>query len=228
MRIGFDLSPQPRDGDVDRPGQRDLLISPHDTQQVLARDDAPFTLGEASQQLDLTMPEIDFISALERPQPPEIDRDWTETDLFDSRVAAAKHGMNARQQLVERKRLGHIVVGAQFERADLVVFVPPCGEDDHRGRFGPRAQLAAHVEPGALGKHQVEQHQIGNEPRYLLDRLDSVRSALDGKAFVDQIVFENARNRRIVFDHQDALCHNRLLRDAKGIAMDTTVPFGSR
>ena len=63
-------------------------------------------------------------------------------------------------QLAHREGLGHVVVGSELEPGDLVRLGVLGGEHDDRDvRRGP--DLAAHIEPGHPGEHQVEQDQVG-------------------------------------------------------------------
>ena len=56
-------------------------------------------------------------------------------------VGAPQHGLHARQQLADRERLGHVVVGAELEPEELVDLVVPAGEhEDVRAR--PVADVA--------------------------------------------------------------------------------------
>ena len=65
------------------------------------------------------------------------------TQAIDSTAASPKHGLDACEQLVEIERLGEIVVGAEFQPAQLVGFCaradrittgvrPPCRSTPHK------------------------------------------------------------------------------------------------
>src|SRR5262245_57656322 len=56
MMIGFDLSPQSSDGEVDRSGADvGVEISPDSAKQFVAANDPVAMLGEVAQQLELAM-----------------------------------------------------------------------------------------------------------------------------------------------------------------------------
>ena len=74
-------------------------------------------------------------------------------------AVAAKHGAQAREQLVDPDRLRDVVVGARVERRDLLALLADRREHDHRRR-APLPQLAADVDAGAVGEHEVEDHRL--------------------------------------------------------------------
>jgi len=73
--------------------------------------------------------------------------------------AAAKQGLDARQELLERKGFGEAVVGAQAQAADLVLGVAQRGEHQHRHVVAFGAQRLAQLEAAQAGEHQVQQQQ---------------------------------------------------------------------
>jgi hypothetical protein len=70
---------------------------------------------------------------------------------------AAQHRPEPGQQLSHRERLGHVVVGAGVERADLVAGAAPAGQHDDRQPV-PAAQLDDDVGAGGVG--QVENDRV--------------------------------------------------------------------
>ena len=69
------------------------------------------------------------------------------------RCGAAQHGADSGDHLPGAERLDDVVVGAELEPDDTVRLLPARRDDDDRhARRG--AQLAAHVEPGAVGQHR--------------------------------------------------------------------------
>ena len=73
---------------------------------------------------------------------------------------AARERAQPRQQLVERERLGEIVVGAGVEPVDAVGHLRPRGEHQHGRPDAVRAQAAADVEPVEVGEHRVEHDRV--------------------------------------------------------------------
>jgi hypothetical protein len=66
----------------------------------------------------------------------------------------------ARDELVQREGLGDVVVGAEFERQDLVDFLILRGEHDDRNAAG-LADLTARFDPVEHGQHDVHDDQVG-------------------------------------------------------------------
>ena len=70
---------------------------------------------------------------------------------------APERGANAREQLLDRKRLSQVVIGAGIERSDLVrVLAARRDHDDRHAR--PRAHRLHHLDAVHIGQAQIEQH----------------------------------------------------------------------
>ena len=67
---------------------------------------------------------------------------------------------DARQDFVDPKRFGDIVVGAQVKRADLVVLRVFYGEHDDR-KIGLGPYLFTHLQSTHARQSQVEQDEVG-------------------------------------------------------------------
>ena len=70
---------------------------------------------------------------------------------------APERRADAREQLLDRKRLGQIVVGAGIERTDLVRILAARRDHDNR-HARPRAHRLHHLDAVHIGQAQVEQH----------------------------------------------------------------------
>ena len=77
-----------------------------------------------------------------------------------ARGAAAQDGADPRDHLGGAERLDDVVVGAELEADDLVHLGPARGQH-HDRHVGAATQLAADVAAVAVGKRQVEHHQVG-------------------------------------------------------------------
>jgi hypothetical protein len=75
------------------------------------------------------------------------------------RLVAAQGGAEPGEQLAHRERLGHVVVGAGVERADLVAGAGPPGQHDDR-RPGPPAERGDHLGAVHVGQAKVEDHRV--------------------------------------------------------------------
>ena len=128
------------------------------------------------------------------------------TSRGERRPDPAQHRAHARDQLVERERLGDVVVGAHVEAVQAVALLDPRGEHDHRQIRGRRlaAQLAAELEAGHVRQHPVEQDQVRRALGDQRQRLVGVEGLLDREARPLQIVREELLQRGLVLDHQDS------------------------
>jgi hypothetical protein len=74
--------------------------------------------------------------------------------------AAAREGAHARFQLGQRKRLGHVVVGAHSPGPDALFDAVGGREDQHRQRRAAPAQALEHLQAVHLGQAQVQDQQV--------------------------------------------------------------------
>jgi hypothetical protein len=74
--------------------------------------------------------------------------------------AAPRERAHPRLQLLQRERLGHVVVGAQVQALDALLDAVGRGEDQHRHAAAAPAQLAQHLEAVHLGQAQVQDQQV--------------------------------------------------------------------
>ncbi|MNN09175.1 hypothetical protein D3C81_1220510 [compost metagenome] len=102
---------------------------------------------------------VDGHAVADRVQQQAADFDWR---LAIGRAGTAQHGLQARYQLTGGKRLGDVVVGADFQALDLVVLFTLGGEHDDRDVPGQFITLEAtgQLDAGRAGQHPVEQDQV--------------------------------------------------------------------
>ena len=100
------------------------------------------------------------------------------------------------------ERLRHVVVGAELEADDRVDVVRAGREHEDR-RLGPAADLAADLEPVALREHEVEDHEVGIEPRMQRERLVSVECRDDPEALLLQVQPKEVDDVPLVVDDED-------------------------
>ena len=75
------------------------------------------------------------------------------------RLDAPERGADPGEQLVDRERLVHVVVGARVERPDLVVARVAHGEHDDR-YVGPTAEPPDHLDPVDVRQTEIEDEEI--------------------------------------------------------------------
>ena len=135
------------------------------------------------------------VSSISRPRPPHVAGLLVEGEVVVAQLVVAgagaagpaQHRLHPLDQLLDRERLGDVVVDAEAQALDLVGGGVACGqEDDRHPRAGAfvLAQAAGHLEAVEVGQHDVEHDQVGPA---LLDggqRLATGRGPLDLEAVV--------------------------------------------
>ena len=81
--------------------------------------------------------------------------------LLAAGLRAAEQRTDAQRQLLERERLGHVVVAAADEAGDAVILGVAGGQEDHRDEVAVCAQPAADLEAVDVGQHHVEHDEVG-------------------------------------------------------------------
>jgi hypothetical protein len=114
----------------------------------------------------------------------------------------SQHRADTGQQLSEAKRLGDVVVVAQFEpdhAIDLVATLT-CRDDD--GDVGLCAYLAKQIEPVLLAEPQVENHQIRLAARQQSNHLVGPAGGHRPEVMILEIVRHQMPHPVVVLDHE--------------------------
>ena len=117
---------------------------------------------------------------------------------------AAQHVAHARQQFFERERLGHVVVAAGGEPADLVLGRITGGEEDDRRPGTLGAEPARDLEALHVGEHHVQDDQVGTELRHLAERIRARSRRFHGEALEAQGHRDDIDDVRLVIDDEDS------------------------
>ena len=154
LGIGFDLPAQPADQDVDRAVERGGIAAACLFEQEVAGQHPSRIAGEDVQKVEFAggqrhVPAFRVEQAarggVELPvreaQPRRSTPEPAQSARFGAGASAAQHRLDPRQQLAQVERLGHVVVGADFQADDLVDRVAAAG-DDHEAAVPVLAQLA--------------------------------------------------------------------------------------
>ena len=120
-------------------------------------------------------------------------------------LAAAKLGAHAAEQLADRERLRHVVVGTDLEPDDLVHLGVLCGQQDDRHRAAA-ADVATDVEAAAPRHHDVEDQEVelrAPPAAELRVRVVTVDGEDHVEALLLQRVSDRVAHRRLVVGDQD-------------------------
>ena len=110
--------------------------------------------------------------------------------------------MDARDQLVLVKRLGHVVVGAEAEAAYLVLDAGHAGEDQDRRLHLADAERAQHLIARDVGKVQIEQDNVVVVDLAEIDTLFAQIRGENVETFREQHQLDALCRCAIVFDKQ--------------------------
>src|SRR5688572_2303993 len=230
--IGLQLVAKPEDEVVHRARQRRVGVAPDQVQQLVPRDHLAGSFGEAVEDLELPVGQLDALRATVRLQPPEVDDGIAQPQLINGRLGPAQHGVHARQQFVEREGLGHVVVGTKGQSADAILLQPASRQDDDWNTRWGLVQSPADLEPiGAVREHHIEQEQIRRKALDQRERVMGGVARVNDKPLVFQVVAEQPGDCLVVFDDEDALGHVRIplrahavRRPPVGSVTSTSVP----
>ncbi len=117
---------------------------------------------------------------------------------------AAQQRAQAREQLLDVKRLDEIVVGARLQAFDLVLPAAVGGENEHGVAMLARAQRANDVDAGELRQAEIHHRDVDGVLAAVVERLLAVAGGVDGIALGAQPLDELLAQRRLVLDDQHA------------------------
>src|SRR5258708_5477812 len=142
-----------------------VVVAPGVLDQAAVGDDAAFVQGQHVQDAELEPRQLDRLATLGHFVRLQVEHQIAYVDLarrLAVRVglAAAHHGLHACGELLGAEGLGHVVVGADLQAAQDVLFLVARGEHDDRG-LGLVANAAADFEAVNLGQVAVEEDDVG-------------------------------------------------------------------
>src|SRR5258708_7477600 len=142
-----------------------VVVAPGVLDQAAVGDDAAFVQGQHVQDAELEPRQLDRLATLGHFVGLQVEIQIAYVDLARQLavrvgLAAAHHGLHACGELVGAEGLGHVVVGADLQAAQDVLFLVARGEHDDRG-LGLVANAAAHFEAVNLGQVAVEEDDVG-------------------------------------------------------------------
>jgi len=141
------------------------------------------------------------------------DLEWTGRQ---GALEAAKHGFDAGDEFAGTEGLGDVVVGADFKAEDAVGLAAFGGEknDGNAGEAGGLADGAAKLEAVAAGDHDIEDEKRGTLALGIRNDVRAGGIDADDEAIVLQMMANEARDIRIVFDDEDAWFHENIVAGA--------------
>jgi transposase len=206
-RVLFDLLAQI--GDIEPQVVRLIAVlrTPHLAQELLVGHHIPGILHQVVQQPILGRAQVHPFAVHQHLASGKVDlksvvylhqglRRWRRG------IVAPQHGANATHQFPVTERLADIIIGAQFQPFDTVLFIVLSGQHQHRHRRR-LPQSAQGLETIHHWHHNVQQHDIGHLVAHLLQRLTPVRCADNPTPLKLQIHAHEIDHARLVINDED-------------------------
>src|SRR2546426_4084308 len=112
------------------------------------------------------------------------------------------YSFDARHQLFERERLGHVIVSPELQTRDAVADGRLGADSDQRGvRLRPKG--LEQLGPIVVGQHQVEQHDVRVPLAHELQAAARRLHGADGIAFLSQPGGDGPRQAPVIFHQGD-------------------------
>ena len=172
------------------------------------RDDLAGVIGQDEEEAPLGAGQLQRLAALQHLPARQVDGDVAvERDdlragrLRQRRRHPAQDHLDARRQLAQAARLGHVVVGAALQPAHPIGLLPARAEHDDR-HVGQLAQPGAGGPAVELGQHHVQDDQLRLPGVAEAQALLAVGGAPHLIPVRGQVVPQRLRERRVVFDEQ--------------------------
>src|SRR6266481_8362423 len=115
--------------------------------------------------------------------------------------------MNSRQEFPKHEWLGNVVVSAKFKASNLVGTLTPGTHDNHWYAGGALGDGAADLEAIQARQQQIQQNQVGCERANLAQCLVAARYTFYVEAFIDKIIPNHSRDRRVIFHNENTAFH---------------------
>ena len=202
-----DLAPQVAHVGLDDVGVAAEVVVPHVVEDLVLGEHAAGVEHEVAQELELGGRELDVVAGA-----PHLVGVLVELEVGDDHAPhgrlrglhAPQDGADARHELLDAERLGHVVVAAQGEAAHLVLGRVARREKEHREARAAVAQAARHFEAVDARHHDVEDDQVRGERLHGVERLAAAVRHLHREVLVAQRHGDEIGDALLVVDDQDA------------------------
>ncbi|HJV95573.1 MAG TPA: hypothetical protein VJ608_06025 [Albitalea sp.] len=173
--------------------------------RICSREHLIGMAGQVREQLEFTCRQLDLAGIALDATGAQVEADIA--GLKHRRFALCGHAQlrtDACEQLLQRKRLGDVVVGAAVQPLDLLFDRTTSGQQDDRQLWLARPDGIQDVQAVPARQHHVEQ----DEPVVAGERLElgapTVVDDGDGVALGMQALLDEARQGALILDDQDA------------------------
>ena len=202
-RVCLDLLAQLPDIDTD--GAAVAEVAPDQFEQVVAAEHLTWVLDEQPEDRELLRRELNKAPVDGRLVRREVDlqpaKAMNRTLQRARRPGPSEHRLDPLHDLGRRRRLDHVVVGAEPQTADLVAVLAARAQEENR-HAEALAQTPADIEPGLALEHHVEEHAIDAAPTERGYGGRATRGRMHLEAFRLQEIAHEAHDLRLILDEQ--------------------------
>src|SRR5438876_3560946 len=148
FRLGLDFLAQMDNMRINRAGSGKSVIAPDFLKQAISAQGFSLMAKKVFEQLEFLGRKIQLFSGARDLATAQIHFNVTERNpllFFGYSPRPAQHGLHPGKQLANGKRLGHVVVGAQFESHDFIYFLAPRSQHYDGDRRPLALKLLANV-----------------------------------------------------------------------------------
>ena len=180
-------------------------MPPYRIEKLLAAENDAGPGHQELEQAEFGGGQLQFLALQPNPATAAVELEASRFEAFRRRGLRAELDLDPGNQLADEERLHHVVVGAQLEPDDAVRLRGAGGEKDHgdRSEFGVRADALADIQAIGIGQHDIEQDQVRPFAAAQLDRAFAGLRAHEGEAFLFEVVLEESKEVRVVFNQHD-------------------------
>ena len=213
LSVRSDLAAQTGDVDVDGAVEDDDLVAPDAVENLLAGEDHAAVGEEQGEDLELLLGEGEFRAVEGADLAPEVHFEPFESDGFGfgaGGCGAAQDAAHAGEDFADGEGFGDVVVGAEVQSGDGIVFGVAGRAEDHgdTGRFGILLEDAGHAEAAHFAHHDIEQDER-IAFRVHSEGLFGAVGDLDVITFDFEVELEDFAQRLFIVDHEDfVFCHS--------------------
>src|SRR2546425_5838537 len=206
--VRTELLAQPADADFDDVGARIEVVTPDLGEQALAADHFAGVESEMVEQPEFPRRQLRRAVVDPRLMTCEIEHEPSDPLHVAVAVAAVRGSpvdldADAREQLVEGKRLRQGVARAELEAAQLRAEIRPRREDEHRQVRSPLVQGLQDAESVATRQEEIEDDEVVLVLQRASQSALAVSALVDGESLRSEPPGEKGSDARFVLDQQD-------------------------
>jgi hypothetical protein len=127
---------------------------------------------------------------------------WLARSRESAQFVPPQDGSNAREQLSQAERLGHVVVRTEFEADHAIDFLQPVpGSDDH-GNVGVGSNLSEQIQPIFAPQSQIENDQARLAPGEMTSQVLAAGRGTGRHVVFLEVIRDHPPGGRVIIDYE--------------------------